>query len=83
MLAAFAEIAEIERETIVQRVRSGLDAAKKRGTKLGAPAKVSRDKQVEARALKAEGLSFKKIALRLDLSVGSVHALVMGGDLGE
>ena len=82
MLAAFAEIAEIERETIVQRVRSGLDAAKKRGTKLGAPVKVSREIQIEARIPKAEGLSFKKIAQRLNLSVGSAHALVTGGDLG-
>ncbi len=81
MLAAFAEIAEIERETIVQRVRSGLEAAKKRGTKLGAPQKVSREKQIEARALKAEGLSFKKIAERMDLSVGSVHTLVTGEDI--
>jgi DNA invertase Pin-like site-specific DNA recombinase len=31
MLAAFSEIAEIERETIVSRVRSGLEAARKRG----------------------------------------------------
>ena len=30
MLAAFSEIAEIERETIVSRVRSGLEAAKKK-----------------------------------------------------
>ena len=37
MLAAFAEIAEIERQTIVQRVKAGLEAAKQRGTKLGAP----------------------------------------------
>jgi len=83
MLAAFAEIAEIERDTIVQRVRSGLEAAKKRGTRLGAPQKVSREKQIEARALKAEGLSFKKIAERMDLSVGSVHTLVTGADIAE
>ncbi|NDE15784.1 recombinase family protein [bacterium] len=81
MLAAFAEIAEIERETIVQRVRSGLEAAKKRGTRLGAPQKISREKQIEARSLKAEGLSFKKIAERMDLSVGSVHTLVTGEDI--
>ncbi|RZA11505.1 MAG: recombinase family protein, partial [Proteobacteria bacterium] len=36
MLAAFAEIAEIERQTIVTRVKAGLKAAKERGVKLGA-----------------------------------------------
>jgi len=81
MLAAFAEIAEIERETIVMRVKSGLDAARKRGTKLGAPVKVNANKQTQARQMKAEGKSYKAIAQELDLSVGSVHALVNGPDL--
>ena len=31
MLAAFAEIAEIERDTIISRVKAGLDAARKGG----------------------------------------------------
>ena len=76
MLAAFAEIAEIERETIVARVRAGLDAARKRGVKLGAPSKVSEEKQKEARAMKAQGLSYKAIAARMELSVGSVHKMI-------
>ena len=81
MLAAFAEIAEIERETIVQRVKSGLEAARKRGTKLGAPVKATAEKQQTARQMKAAGDSYKRIAEALDLSVGSVHALVNGPDL--
>ena len=83
MLAAFAEIAELERETIVARVRAGLDAAKKRGTKLGAPRKSDRQRQVEAQKLKEEGLSYKKISVKLGLSVGAAHALVNGADLPE
>src|SRR5690606_31809948 len=67
MLAAFAEIAEIERETIVQRVRSGLDAAKKRGIKLGAPIKASPEKQKLARDLRAAGRSYREIAEELEL----------------
>lgn len=80
MLAAFAEIAEIERETIVARVRSGLDAARKRGVRLGAPVKVSPEKQKEARELKAQGLSYKSIAVRLDLSVGSIHKMLKAAE---
>ena len=81
MLAAFAEIAEIERDTIVMRVKSGLDAARKRGTKLGPPTKISFEKQLLARQLKAAGKSYKAIAEELELSVGSAHALVKGPDL--
>jgi DNA invertase Pin-like site-specific DNA recombinase len=76
MLAAFAEIAEIERETIVARVRAGLDAARRRGVKLGAPTKISTEKQDEARALKSQGLPYKAIAKRLGLSVGTVHKML-------
>jgi len=81
MLAAFAEIAEIERETIVARVRSGLDAARKRGTRLGAPLKVSAEKQLLARTMRTAGKSYKAIADELGLSTGSVHALVNGPEI--
>ena len=83
MLAAFAEIAQIERETIVARVRAGLDAAKRRGVKLGAPTKVSQAVQTRARSLKVGGLSYKAIAAELNLSVGTVHKLVKGADLNQ
>lgn len=76
MLAAFAEIAEIERDTIVARVRSGLEAAKARGTKLGAPVKRSEEKRLEAEKLRNEGRSYKDIASELGLSVGSVHSML-------
>ena len=83
MLAAFAEIAEIERDTIVARVRSGLDAAKKRGVRLGPPTKVNPEKQAEARRLKVEGKSYKGIAKIMNLSVGAVHKMVTGADIAE
>ncbi len=73
MLAAFAEIAEIERDTIVARVRSGLEAAKRRGVVLGAPVKVTDDLVVKARELRAAGRSYKDISEELDVSVGSIH----------
>lgn len=76
MLAAFAEIAEIERETIVARVRAGLDAARKKGVRLGAPNKISPEKQLEAQQLKASGLSYQAISKRLDLSVGTIHKML-------
>ncbi|MGE0173468.1 MAG: recombinase family protein [Oligoflexales bacterium] len=83
MLAAFAEIAEIERETIVARVRAGLDAARKKGVKLGPPVKVNAEKQRLARAHREGGLSFREIAKIMDLSYGAVHKLVTGDDIKE
>jgi DNA invertase Pin-like site-specific DNA recombinase len=83
MLAAFAEIAEIERETTVARVKSGLEAARRRGVKLGPPTKVTKEKQQEARRLKGEGLSYGKIAKMMELSVGAVHKMVTGEEVVE
>src|SRR5690606_35514983 len=83
MLAAFAEIAEIERETIVARVRAGLDAARRRGVRLGAPVKVDREKQLTARRMKEDGMSYKKIANAMGLSVGTVDELVNSEELVE
>jgi len=76
MLAAFAEIAEIERETIVARVVAGLNAAKKRGVTLGAPKKISEKISGEARSLRVEGLSIRKIAKKLGVSVGSISKIL-------
>ena len=73
MLAAFAEIAEIERDTIVARVRSGLDAAKRRGVVFGAPVKVTDDVVQQAKLLRESGSSYKSIAIELNMSTGSVH----------
>lgn len=73
MLAAFAEIAEIERETIVQRVRSGLEAARKRGVKLGAPKKIDAEVEETIRRLRGEGHSLRTIAKEIGLSYGAVQ----------
>jgi DNA invertase Pin-like site-specific DNA recombinase len=76
MLAAFAEIAEIERETIVTRVRAGLDAARKKGVKLGAPSKVTPEMRTVALQLKSQGMSYRAVAKEMQISLGSVHKLM-------
>jgi DNA invertase Pin-like site-specific DNA recombinase len=83
MLAAFSEIAEIERETIVSRVKSGLEAAKRRGVKLGRPSKYTRADQLQVRRLRQQGYSYMKIARELGLSHGSVQNLAKGPDIED
>jgi len=83
MLAAFAEIAEIERETIVARVRAGLEAAKKRGVKLGAPRIIDEEKKHRASTLRSQGMSLRKIAKDMNVSLGTVHNLLKNTESSE
>ncbi len=76
MLAAFAEIAELERDTIVARVHAGLKAARKRGVVLGPPRKINEDMRTEAYTLRASGKTVRQIAHELKISVGSVSKLL-------
>jgi len=80
MLAAFSEIAEIERDTIVGRVKQGLEAAKKRGVVLGRPKSTTKEQLEAIEALRAEGLSFAKIGLRLAMPATTVKHLMKGID---
>lgn len=83
MLAAFSEIGEIERDTIVARVRSGLDAARQRGVRLGRPQALTHAQQGQVRGLRAQGLSYAKIAKELELAVSSVKLLAKGPEREE
>lgn len=76
MLAAFAEIAEIERDTIVSRVKAGLEAARKRGVVLGRPKKATPKHLRRARALRATGMSYQRIASEINLSKGKVFSML-------
>ena len=69
----FASIAEFERELIRSRVRSGLAAARARGKRLGRP-RVAVDRARIA-ALRAQGLSWAKIAGELKVGEGTVYRL--------
>lgn len=68
MLAAFSEIAEIEREVIVSRVKAGLEAAKKKGVRLGRKSTREGDLKAGALRLREDGKSFSEIAEILGIS---------------
>lgn len=73
ILAAFAEF---EASLIRERVKAGLENAKRKGTKLGRP-KTRDDGAILT--LRSEGLSHREIARRLGLSKGSVQKALAGG----
>ena len=71
-------MAEFEREIIRERVIAGLKQAKAKGKKLGRP-QVTID-LAAAQEFRAHGLSFKAVATRLGVSVGTVHAALVRVD---
>jgi len=70
-------VAELERNLIVERVRAGLRHARSKGKELGRPRK-SVD-LIEVRSMRAAGLSWRVIARKLSLSVGTVFAAAQEG----
>ena len=65
-------VAELERSLIVERVRAGLRNARAKGKRLGRP-RVTVD-AARIAGLRAQGLSWPRIARELGVSVGSVYA---------
>ncbi len=76
MLAAFAEISEIERTTTISRINAGIRAAKKRGVKFGRPNTYGPEKVSEVRKLKRKGMAIRPISERTGISVGMVHKML-------
>jgi len=76
MLGVFAEF---ERAMIQERVKAGLARAKSQGKRLGRPSVVDARKLKAVQAGKKAKLSVRKIAKKVGLSVGTVHALLSVG----
>jgi DNA invertase Pin-like site-specific DNA recombinase len=72
VVGILAVVAKQERVRISERTRAGLAIARARGVILGRP-RVNID-AAEVKQLRAEGQSFRAIALKLNVSVATVHA---------
>lgn len=71
LLAILAWVAEFESRNISARVKAGMERARAEGKRIGRkPLAVDIDKVIK---LRNEGMSFRKIADELNLSVGTVH----------
>lgn len=66
-------VAEFEREIIKERVRAGLENAKRKGKRLGRPPVSSRLVD-EAKRLRSQGMSYRKIGKKLDIPESTVRA---------
>lgn len=77
-LNVLSAVCQFEREMIVQRVRSGLDAAVKRGVQLGRPPTLEQHAP-KILALRAGGMGIRAISRELGLPVSSVHSVVHSG----
>jgi putative DNA-invertase from lambdoid prophage Rac len=73
-----AGIAEFERDMLVERVRSGLAAAQRRGVKLGRQVGQNPSDKHAARVLNliAAGHTYRDVAHRLQISPTTVTAIV-------
>ena len=67
----FLSLAELERETIVSRIRDGLAAAKAKGKTLGRPRNDAKIRQIQA--MRAKSMTVAEIADRLKCSRQNVY----------
>jgi putative DNA-invertase from lambdoid prophage Rac len=66
-----ASVAEFERDLISERIKSGLQNAKRKGKKLGAKIKLNPMLLQKGLDLKNQGLSNRQIAKKLKVSEGT------------
>ncbi|MBO7692707.1 MAG: recombinase family protein [Methanobrevibacter sp.] len=76
LLAAFSEIAQIEREAIVMRVKAGLEAARLRGKILGRAATYTPEQKAEVLRLRAEGKKIREIVEIMNVGLSWVKSVV-------
>lgn len=71
--AMFSELAQIEREATVSRVKAGLAAAKARGVKLGASPKLTLSQRQQIATAIAAGRTYRDVAKELGVSASTVY----------
>lgn len=77
MIAIFGELAQMERENIVERIKSGMEAAKKRGVKFGAPVKITPEIQENIIKYWDNGKhSYRAVAKKFDLGLASISKVL-------
>ncbi len=73
MFQMMGVFAEFERTMIQERIHAGLGRARAKGKALGRPKTLTPKQAAHIRALRAEGMSLRKIARQIGRSLGSVQ----------
>lgn len=73
MIGIFAELAQMERDQIRQRVKAGMAAAKARGSQIGRVPVMTDEKKDRLIELRQAKVSMAKCAAELNVSVGVIH----------
>lgn len=71
--SVFGALAEYERELIRERVKAGLERARRSGTKLGRPTNLNDAVRASIVALRAKNVSIRGIASQLRVGTGTVY----------
>lgn len=74
--SVFGALAEYERALIQERVKAGLDRAKRNGTKLGRPTNLNDSVRSAIVALRARDVSIRRIAAQLRVGTGTVYKVL-------
>ena len=78
---AYGAIAEFERSLISERVKAGLEKAKKRGKKLGRPSTMNESTKSAILELTKKGMGVKGIAKLLRVGCGTCYSVLKEGEL--
>ena len=71
-------IAEFERDLIRERTRDGLEAARRRGSRMGRPPALDGERVERVKRLRASGHSLRDIAGLLNVGLGTVARVLKG-----
>jgi DNA invertase Pin-like site-specific DNA recombinase len=72
----FGAFAEFERSLIRERVKAGLERAKKNGIKLGRPTNLNDTVRSAIVALRAKDVSIRQIASQLKIGTGTIYSVL-------
>lgn len=78
VFAIFGGIAEFERSLIIARTKSGIEAARRRGAKLGRPRMSPAVDLAAVRAMRESGLSWEKIAAQTKIARSTLQRADVG-----